>query len=101
MLSQSYQRPHLGALGRDPMQASRQVLLHEAFVQLLQRVDVALIVGEEQDVIFELRDAYVPEVEVFSQVLQDFRFNPYLRLLKGNNLLEQCLTELGLDLWRQ
>ena len=76
------------------MQASTHVFFHESLVQLLQRVDIALVVREECDVVFKLGDAHVPEVEVFAQILQDFRLDANLGLFERHHLLKQGLAEL-------
>jgi hypothetical protein len=64
-------------------------------------VDIALIVWEQEDVIFKLRDANVPQVKMFAQVLQNFGLDSYLRFLQSNNLLQKSLAKLRFNLWCQ
>ena len=61
-------------------------------------MDIPLVVWEQEHMVFELRNAHVPEVEMFAQVLEYFRLDSHLRLLDSNYLFQERLAELRLDL---
>jgi hypothetical protein len=57
-------------------------------------VDIPLVVGEEQYMIFQLRNANMPQVKVLAKVLQHLRLNPNLGLFERNNLFKQRFAKL-------
>jgi hypothetical protein len=44
--------------------------------------------------VFQLRNANMPQVKVLAEVLKHFRLDSDLWLLEGDNLFQECLAEL-------
>ena len=61
---------------------------------------IALILVVEQDMVFEQRDADVPQVEVLAHVLEHLGLNPHLWLFQRRHLFEKRPGELLLHYWQ-